>query len=203
MKRILLSFLLGSLGMTGFCTTKIVTTPGFVFSPATITIQLGDSVRFNIGGIHKVEEVSEATWNMNKNTPLPGFNTPFGGGLILPSKLTVGTHWYVCVPHAADGMKGMIIVENTTSVGVEPTASALNLFPNPSTGTFQLEMDNATDASSYQLDVFDTQGRKVYAVRKLEQQSPNEIDLTAYGKGMYVVRVSNGIEIYTRRILVQ
>jgi plastocyanin len=203
MKRILLSIVLASIGMSGFCTTHIVTTPGFVFSPATITIQLGDSVRFNIGGIHKVEEVNQATWNANNNTPLPGFNTPFGGGLILPAQLTEGTHWYVCMPHASSGMKGMIIVENTTSVRLQPTTSAFNLFPNPSNGIFQLEMETATDASNYQLDVINSEGRKVYAVRNLEQKSLNEIDLSAYGKGIYFVRVFDGSGIYSRKVLIQ
>ena len=203
MKRILLSILLASIGMSGFCTTHIVTTPGFVFSPATITIQLGDSVRFNIGGIHRVEEVSQATWNAENNTPLPGFNTPFGGGLILPSQLTVGTHWYVCVPHASSGIKGIIIVENTTGIKNQPTASAFNVFPNPSNGTFQLEMETATNASNFQMDVINSEGRKVYAVRNLEQKSLNEIDLTAFGKGIYFVRVYDGSGFYSRKVLIQ
>lgn len=203
MKRILLSILLASAGMTAFCTTHIVTTPGFVFSPATITIQLGDSLRFNIGGIHRVEEVSQANWNVNNATPLPGFNTPFGGALILPAQLTEGTHWYVCVPHAEAGMKGMIIVENTTSIRNQPTASAFNLFPNPTNGIFQLEMENAADASNFQLDVINSEGRKVYAARNLEQKSLNEIDLTAFGKGIYFIRVYDGLGIYTRKLLIQ
>jgi plastocyanin len=203
MKRILLSFLLASIGMTGFCTTHIVTTPGFVFSPATITIQLGDSVRFNIGGIHRVEEVSQATWNANNSTPLPGFNAPFGGGLILPAQLTVGAHWYVCTPHASSGMKGMIIVENTTSIGNQPTATAFNLFPNPSNGIFQLEMEQATDASNFQMDVINSEGRKVYAVRNLEQRSLHEIDLTTFSKGIYFVRVYDGSGIFSRKVLIQ
>jgi len=203
MKRILLSILLVSSGMTAFCTTHIVTTPGFEFAPANITILFGDSVRFNIGGIHKVEEVSEATWNANNNTPLPGYNTPFGGGLILPAQLTPGTHWYVCVPHASSGMKGMIIVENVLSSSNQPTASAFNLFPNPSNGIFQLEMEKAADASDFQMDVINSEGRKVYAVRNLEQKSLNEIDLTAFGKGIYFVRVYDGTGIYTRKLLIQ
>lgn len=203
MKRFLLSILFASIGLTGFCTTWVVTTPGFEFSPATITISLGDSVRFTIGGIHRVEEVSEAVWNANGNTPLPGFNTPFGGALILPAQLTEGTHWYVCVPHASGGMKGRIIVQNTTGIRHQPTASALKLFPNPSNGVFQLDMDQDLPLSYFQLDVFDTRGNKVYAVRNLEQVSLREIDLTSLSKGLYMIRISDGSVIYSNRIIIQ
>jgi len=203
MKRILLSVFLAGMSMTAFCTIHIITTPGFVFSPATINIQQGDSVRFNIGGIHRVEEVTEATWNANGATPKPGFNTPFGGGLILPAQLAEGTHWYVCVPHAADGMKGKIVVAGTTSIRNQPTASVFNLFPNPSNGKFQLEMEQAANTSNYQMDIINNEGRKVYAVRNLEQRSLNEIDLTTFGTGIYFVRVYDGSGIYTRKIVVQ
>lgn len=52
-----------------------------------------------------------ATWSVNGNTPLSGgFTRPFGGGLLTPSTgLTVGTHYYVCSPHASSGMKGIIV----------------------------------------------------------------------------------------------
>ncbi len=203
MKRFLLSILFASIGLTGFCTTWVVTTPGFEFSPATITISLGDSVRFTIGGIHRVEEVSEAVWNANGNTPLPGFNTPFGGALILPAQLTEGTHWYVCVPHASGGMKGRIIVENTTGIRHQPTASALKLFPNPSNGVFQLELDRGTPASYVQLEVYDIQGTKVYAVRNLEQKPVHEIDLTSLSKGLYTIRISDGVVLYSNRLVIQ
>lgn len=203
MKRILLTVFLAGIGIAGFCTTHIITTPGFVFSPATLTIEEGDSVRFNIGGIHRVEEVSEATWNANDNTPLPGFSTPFGGGLILPAQLAEGTHWYVCVPHAGDGMKGRIIVNGTTSVRNQPTASVFNLFPNPSNGIFQLEIEKDADASTFQMDVINNEGRKVYAVRNLEQRSLNDVDLTSFGSGIYFVRVYDGSGIYTRKVVVQ
>lgn len=203
MKRFLLSILFASIGLTGFCTTWVVTTPGFEFSPATITISLGDSVRFTIGGIHRVEEVSEAVWNANSNTPLPGFNTPFGGALILPAQLTEGTHWYVCVPHASGGMKGRIIVENTTGIRHQPTASALKLFPNPSNGVFQLELDKGTPASYVQLEVYDIQGTKVYAVRNLEQKPVHEIDLTSLSKGLYTIRISDGVVLYSNRLVIQ
>ena len=87
-----------------------VTNAGASFTPFTTTITFGDSVNFFISGSHDAREVSFATWTANGNTPLPGFQTPFGGGMVTPVFLTVGTHYYVCTPHAGIGMKGIIVV---------------------------------------------------------------------------------------------
>ncbi len=89
-----------------------ITSSGLTFSPSSVTIASGDSVNFSISGSHNVLEVSFATWTTGGTTPLVGgFSRPFGGGLLTPATgLTVGTHYYVCTPHASSGMKGIIIV---------------------------------------------------------------------------------------------
>jgi plastocyanin len=104
MKKFTLFLFFTSLAIAGYSTTHTVVNSNFTFSPATLTIQSGDSVRFTLANIHTVVEVSQNTWNNNDNTPLSGgFQLPNGGGLVLPAKLTVGTHWYVCGPHASAG----------------------------------------------------------------------------------------------------
>jgi plastocyanin len=94
-------------------TTYTVINSGFTFSPASLTISVGDTVVFSLAGSHNTVEVSQATWNANGNTPLSGgFSTPFGGGTVIFS--TAGSHYYVCSPHASGGMKGVINVVLTT-----------------------------------------------------------------------------------------
>ncbi|MCB2204575.1 T9SS type A sorting domain-containing protein [bacterium] len=94
-------------------TTHTVVNSGFSFSPSSLTINVGDTVVFNLGSAHNVVEVSQATWNANGNTPLSGgFTLPFGGGTLIFS--TAGTEYYVCSPHASSGMKGTINVVQTT-----------------------------------------------------------------------------------------
>lgn len=110
-------------------TVWTVTNSGFTFDPSVILIEEGDSVFFSIGGSHTATEVSQATWNANGSTQLPGgFNTGFGGGLVLPSQLAVGTHYYVCQPHAGLGMKGTIIVQNTTGINSYSSPIKLSLY---------------------------------------------------------------------------
>ncbi|HLF13400.1 MAG TPA: plastocyanin/azurin family copper-binding protein [Bacteroidota bacterium] len=105
---------LAILAAFAFCSAQAikhtVTTSGFTFSPATLTITDGDTVVFVLSGIHDAMEVSQATWNVNGSTPLAGgFSVPFGGGEIVPSG--TGTHYYVCENHVLSGMKGRIIVD--------------------------------------------------------------------------------------------
>jgi plastocyanin len=107
----LLTLLLITISTSAFCTIWTINTSGLTFTPATTNILFGDTVVFTIGGSHDAREVSLGTWTANGNTPLPGgFQTAFGGGMVLPAQLAVGTHYFVCTPHAAMGMKGTIIV---------------------------------------------------------------------------------------------
>ncbi len=121
-------------------TTHTITTPGLSFSPATLSVNLGDTIVFSIGGAHNAIQVDQTTWNNNGNTPLPGgFSVPFGGGTIIPQ--SAGTLYYVCSPHASSGMKGTLIVTSTT---ISTNAIASSSFckgsaitvPFTSSGTF-------------------------------------------------------------------
>ena len=88
-----------------------ISNANFTFTPGLLTITKGDSVNFNLADSHNVVEVSLATWNANGNELLPGFSLPFGGGVLHPSQLSVGTHYYVCTLHSTIGMKGIIVVK--------------------------------------------------------------------------------------------
>src|SRR5688572_6719117 len=90
-------------------TTFTITNSGNSYAPASLTIALGDTVRFVLSSNHDAREVSATTWNSNGTTSLTGgFQTAYGGGTVFPSFLGLGTHYYVCTPHAYLGMKGTI-----------------------------------------------------------------------------------------------
>src|SRR5258708_31282891 len=81
----------------GMGTTHTITTSGFTFVPNSISIVAGDTVIFSIPGIHNAVEVSQATWNANDTTSLPGgFHVNFAGASAFPTQL--GTHYYFCQP---------------------------------------------------------------------------------------------------------
>ena len=110
-------------------TTYQLTNEGLTFSPSTITAQEGDSIHLVLGNPHTCTEVSLATWNANGNTSNGGFN--YASGEHTFALNTAGTYYYVCIPHAGMGMKGMFIVESSVGVPEQEANAVLQLSPNP------------------------------------------------------------------------
>ncbi len=185
-KNILLTLFLFSASISGFCTVHTVVNSGTTFNEATITISLGDTVVFAVAGSHDAREVNQNTWNANGTTPLPnGFQTPFGGGMILPNQLGVGTHFYVCSNHASMGMKGQIIVENTTNISENKLPSAFSIYPNPATDLISIKADSKIHGSDF--SILDQMGRKVIG-GQLNKEATN-VDISALATGIYTLQI--------------
>lgn len=204
MKKTLFCLFMLLVATAGFSTTWTITNSGFEFSPDDITIQAGDSVLFELASMHNAVEVSQATWEANGNNPLEGgFSVPFGGGLVLPEKLSAGTHYYVCAPHASGGMKGIIEVQNPTGVPSNPLSAKINVYPNPTRGKFKLDIVDTQFRNDYQLSVYDLKGILIFTVSQAIQQSSLDLDLTDFPKGLYFIKLSEGDLVYHSKILVQ
>jgi plastocyanin len=206
MKRYLLIsalFLFTSLAFSG---TVVITNSGFEFSPDDVEINLGDTVVFQLGNTHNAVEVSLATWNANGNTPLPGFSVAFGGGTV--TGLSAGTHYYVCAPHASGGMKGKITVNSPS--GIQPALAlekAYKLYPNPTSGLLVLENTfpgsgkmELTESSAY-LEFINMQGRSVYSTDKVDVSAIRQVDISRIPAGQYIVRISDGKQTLTGRVV--
>jgi plastocyanin len=199
--KILLPLLLMLISISGFSKTWTVTNLGSAFTPATITINAGDSVTFSIAIAHNVVEVSKSTWDANGNTPLPGFSLPYGGGLLLPAQLTVGTYYYVCTPHAVWGMKGTIIVQGTTeNAEIKPKASVY-VYPNPSTGVFHVAVSGVPSNKDGNVEIYSLLGEKVYET--VVSNSTAIIDLSNSSKGIYLMKFNDGEGLITKKIINQ
>ena len=201
--KILLSLLLLSTSLTGFCTVWTVNNSANTFTPATITINFGDTVNFVITTAHDAREVSQTTWNANGNTALTGgFQTPFGGGMVLPAQLGVGTHYYVCTPHASIGMKGTIIVQNsTTGIAENQSQTNISVYPNPSNGQFQFSMDGSPLSKDCKMEIYSVQGERIY--QSVITNTKSDIDLSNQTKGIYFVKMYNGQTILTKKMVIE
>ena len=93
-------------------TSYTITTVGMSFSPDTIICDVGDTINFILGGYHNAVEVTDSAWVAGGNTPIAGgFSFGYGTtGMYIPDDCH--TFYYVCSPHAAYGMKGVIIAHH-------------------------------------------------------------------------------------------
>jgi len=173
----------------------IISNSGETFVPADITINLGDTVKFELDNIHEVREVSQSTWQSSGTTGLPGgFTTSFGGGTILPAQLGIGTHYYVCVPHASGGMKGSIVVQNTTGFVSEIKHSSLLVFPNPTKNILNIQTEKSNGKSMFLLN--DLTGKKI-----IEGKLNNEItslDIENLPTGIYILVIGDTRKQYRK-----
>ena len=204
MKKAILLFGMISFAVAAFSATINITNAGFTFSPANVTINLGDDINFQLGGSHNAVEVSKATFESGGNTPLPGgFSVEFGGGVVTADKLTAGTHYYVCSPHASLGMKGTITVLNTTGVAQYEPKDGISVYPNPSGGNFQLRISNPRISKEFDVEIFNVVGAKVYSKPELAQQHVFNIEAADLPKGTYILKVNNGEAAYYRKIVIR
>lgn len=203
MRKFTLSIVFLSFTLAGFATTWTVVNVGDSFSPATLTIVSGDDVDFNLEAFHNSVEVSEATWNANGTAPLAGgWSLPLGGGTVPASMLEVGTHYYVCQPHAGLGMKGIIIVQSTTSTDDQSSASSFSFYPNPSPGKIRLVTSSDASQQEARLEIFDIHGNRIYNNSRLTQEEL-QIELSTAPKGIYIIRLYDNKGIHSRKLILQ
>jgi plastocyanin len=186
-----------------------ITESGFTFTPDNVTINLGDTIIFQLTSIHDAVEVSEATWNANGTTPLAGgFAVPLGGGQV--TGLTAGLHYYVCTFHASLGMKGRITVNGSSGI-IENGSSTkkFSIYPNPTSGKFMLQFNgpDGTVGSWLQNDpeagiqVYNILGEKVADLSNLISHSSSEVDLSYIPDGIYFIRLKDSKSTYTEKLI--
>ncbi len=107
---------------------NVIISSGFTFEPETLTVDSSDTVRFVLDPMHNAREVDSLTWLADDTLSNGGFETPYGGGDIIPPQ--PGTYRYVCVPHGSGGMKGIIVVKPRGALQLD-VADGWNLLSMP------------------------------------------------------------------------
>lgn len=188
-------------------TANTITNVGDSFDPDTLTVMPGDTITFDLESIHNAVEVSQATWNANGNTPNGGFQVPFGGGQIV--LFTPGIHYYVCQPHASIGMKGIIIVMDTTT-NIDETASLTNqikVYPNPAHGILFINGAVPKNSNSLSVAIYASDGRlvKQFPLTVQGGKFSTKLNIESLPAGLYLIGISNqenGISI-TKKITIK
>jgi hypothetical protein len=92
----------------------------------------------------------------------------------------------------AQGEFCLEVTNLTTSAITEIGRTGIELFPNPTTGVVQL-----ANVSAHHVQVFDNKGRLVMQVAHPD----NQIDISAVPSGMYFLKIAEGDQVYTARVV--
>ncbi|MEZ4935745.1 MAG: T9SS type A sorting domain-containing protein [Saprospiraceae bacterium] len=119
-------------------------------------------------------------------------NGVYNANIELPTD--AGTTYFILID-GYGGLDGEFCLE-VTNLAPNSTASAeeagIELFPNPTTGKIQMRNVDAD-----QVQVFDGMGRLLFS----EKQPGNTLDLSAMPAGVYFLKITEGKEVYSARVV--
>ena len=103
----------------------------------------------------------------------------------------------------------MTLARNWSSVinFIKPNSEKLfDVYPNPSRGKIQLKITNQQLATSneYTIEVYNLIGEKVYSTNDKPQTSNTfDIDISNSPKGMYFIKMRDGENFYSEKIVLE
>jgi len=91
---------------------------------------------------------------------------------------------------------------------IKPNSEKLfDVYPNPSSGKFQLRISNQQLATSkeYTIEVYNLIGEKVYSTsnNKLQTSNTFDIDISIAPKGIYFIKMIDGENFYSEKIVLE
>lgn len=92
-------------------------------------------------------------------------------------------------------------ISDAGNISVEPLVADFNILPNPSTGTVELDFSAYSNKNVY-LEIFSLQGKMIHAVKYDVAKDKENVDLSTYQSGMYLIRVrAEGVPDVTKRLV--
>lgn len=83
------------------------------------------------------------------------------------------------------------------SISKSDRSSIMSIYPNPSTGLFQIQLDTEEPAS---LSILSAEGKKLQEFILVEQST--EIDMQHLGPGIYIGQLTSGAKSYVQKIII-
>ena len=148
-------------------------------------------------------------YTLNNVSPFVGvFSGPnVTGTTFNPSAAGVGVHPITYTVTDINGCVGSD-VENITvgdCSGIEENSSiAVSVYPNPTTGEFTLSINNA-NFSNITISIVDIHGKVVYNEMNvtIAQDFIKQINVSDLARGVYFVKLNNGSDISTQKLIIQ
>lgn len=77
----------------------------------------------------------------------------------------------------------------------------ITIYPNPNNGTFYFSLKEAN--SKVKAEIYTLSGQKVYEASNFEMQPQNEVNFTPQSKGIYVIKITDGENTYSEKIMIK
>lgn len=78
----------------------------------------------------------------------------------------------------------------------------IQVFPNPSNGKFIIE-SNLISNKPFNLELFDLSGKKFYSQNNIKVQSKTTLDIPSLSKGIYILKITDGTNYYSKEIIIE
>jgi len=172
-------------------TTYNVAVANYSFSPAQVTINIGDKVVWkNNGGTHNVNG-TKATFASNPES----FGNSLGSGWTYEYTFsTAGTYNYQCDPHAAFGMVGKVIVNPKSTTATEELVGNQDhilLYPNPASQFIELSIPPNYEVIN-SLRIFSITGALIDQKILSGNSEAFMYDISKYKNGLYFMEINAG-----------
>lgn len=203
MKKIYLLFLLPLCfcSLQAYAVVRTVEVENFQFSPASLTVNVGDTIRWVwVSGAHTTTSsaipAGAATWNKAMNQSSQTF---------MYRVTTAGIYNYVCTPHAP-GMAGSFTASGVSGVsGAVPAEPAFVLKGSVVREEFIIDLDIARSAQ-VSIQLYNLVGRLVRTCSDARRETGTYQETYYVGdlpKGLYLLAVKVGNQQTTRRLIVE
>jgi len=142
----------------------------------------------------------EWKYSTTSDGPYTSFSPAQTGTSYTPNFATAGTYYVVCESTFGD----VSFTSNEVRINVNPSgvndsyAERLNIYPNPSNGSFVISDETVT---SYRVEIFNAQGSLVLSKEFNNVDSPQEIILET--KGLYIVNLIADNKVKTNRLIIE
>lgn len=143
--------------------------------------------------------------NTDEDLPPQGHHIETSGGLILAC-YQESSNWYDNIseahgqqnniPSDTSNFRPFIALDNTLNISPESENYNIDIYPNPTTDIFQIEGDLS---EINQLIIYDTKGKVIYNTTSIN----NEVSMTNYENGVYLIKLVMNNKIIFRRIIKQ
>jgi plastocyanin len=167
----------------------IITQNQVSFSPATLEVAVGDTIRWEwTSGNHTTTSSlippEAAFWDSPLTASIPFFEY----------KITVaGTYSYFCFFHQSMGMEAEIIASNPLEME-NYKAVNIEIYPNPSVDFINFR--NFDASKKYIVEIYDMSGRKIY---DNEMNLDKSINIENYKSGVYFLWIYDAEGFVSKR----